>query len=670
MIYNFITFDFTFWTIVGEVLFHSLWQGLVFWLLSGIALYFIPKNNPNFRYWIVVIAVFLFFATVCQTLLLSYSNLYSVPFASNEFEINDYWNTIYYYIYTSKVDNYSASIWFGVLWFLGLLMMLCRFIIAAVYTYWVGYTAQALENAQVYELKNLLMNQLHITEEVTLKVSKNVSCIFTYGFIKPVIVWPTGLINNLSEDEVTMILAHELMHIKRHDFLVKVFLSLINTILYYHPFIWWAIRVIDTEREFACDLGAIKECSTQTQYAQTLIKLQELKLNLLTQTANGFSDNKNFTNRIKRLFNMPVQNKSIKARLTILLLLITTAGLFAYKYHVASSNETDAVTINQLENTSNTIVTKVVMANSRSEKDTIPNPTYSKSTQVITKIEGDQTTTIKMADGKVIDVEVNGQKVDKSDFEKYSGGVERNIEIKRRWRGEREPEWESIEGNEDFPIRSRVPFDLDSLINGLPNTFFKFKNGADGTFSFSIDDMDKNLDSIMGGRMKMFNFNFDDRNMDSLMRGKVKMFGFGEGGQDFPFEMDKLMKEFQFDFNKMGDDNIIIKRGPRERGRPIDESIEKNEERTLSFMRSEKGNLTQVIEKQLKRDGLLKNGKLNKIELNNKQLKINGEKMPEVIFQKYKNLYENETGLKLAKGNQMVFELEYKEDSNRSYKAF
>jgi hypothetical protein len=287
---------------------------------------------------------------------------------------------------------------------------------------------------------------------------------------------------------------------------------------------------------------------------------------------------------------------------------------------------------------------------------------------VITKIEGENTTTIKMENGKIVDVEVNGEKVDKSEYEKYADD-EKAITIKRKWRGEGNPQWEEFQGEGKFPFHENMPFEMDSFLKGFPNHFFNLKNELGNSFGFSLDGMPENLDSIFKGRMKLFNF--DGNNLDSLIKTKTKVFSFGDMDGDFQFDLDSFMKGFQFNFDHLGnEDDIVIRKSPRERGRSDINRIERNEEKVYGFMRPEKGTLTEIIEKQLKKDGLLKSGKTNKIELNNKQLKINGEKMPEVIFEKYKKLYEWETGLSMAKGNQLVLEIEHKEENNRTYKAF
>ena len=82
-----------------------------------------------------------------------------------------------------------------------------------------------------------------------------------------------------------------------------------------------------------------------------------------------------------------------------------------------------------------------------------------------------------------------------------------------------------------------------------------------------------------------------------------------------------------------------------------------------------KGTVVEKIGKMLNKDGLLKEYKANKIEITGKHLKINGEKMPKALYEKYKNIYQEATGAPLTKKSKMVFEVEGK-PSKRKVKTF
>ena len=73
------------------------------------------------------------------------------------------------------------------------------------------------------------------------------------GYLKPVILIPAGLLANLPVDQVEAILLHELAHIRRADYLVNLLQTMVESLLFYHPAVWWISHVIRTEREHCCD---------------------------------------------------------------------------------------------------------------------------------------------------------------------------------------------------------------------------------------------------------------------------------------------------------------------------------------------------------------------------------------------------------------------------------
>src|SRR6185295_4749276 len=68
------------------------------------------------------------------------------------------------------------------------------------------------------------------------------------GYFKPVVLVPLGLVTGLPASQLEAILAHELAHIRRHDYLVNVLQTLIETLFFYHPAIWWLSNQIRSER--------------------------------------------------------------------------------------------------------------------------------------------------------------------------------------------------------------------------------------------------------------------------------------------------------------------------------------------------------------------------------------------------------------------------------------
>ena len=86
------------------------------------------------------------------------------------------------------------------------------------------------------------------------------------------------VVNHLSISEVEAVLAHELAHIKRYDYLVNIIQSIIETLLFFHPAIWWISGEIRRERENCCDDYALSQNIDKVVYAKALVKLFSLRI--------------------------------------------------------------------------------------------------------------------------------------------------------------------------------------------------------------------------------------------------------------------------------------------------------------------------------------------------------------------------------------------------------
>src|SRR5262245_38734854 len=73
------------------------------------------------------------------------------------------------------------------------------------------------------------------------------------GYFRPVILVPASSLLGLTPAQLEMILAHELAHIRRHDFLVNLLQAAVETLFFYHPAVWWISNRIRIEREHCCD---------------------------------------------------------------------------------------------------------------------------------------------------------------------------------------------------------------------------------------------------------------------------------------------------------------------------------------------------------------------------------------------------------------------------------
>ncbi|MEQ8809864.1 MAG: M56 family metallopeptidase [Imperialibacter sp.] len=156
---------------------------------------------------------------------------------------------------------------------------------------------------------NSLLSTSGVSKGVLLMESVLVRAPVLVGYFKPVILLPIGLASSLSVSEVEAILAHEIAHIRRHDFLVNILQCCVEVLFFYHPGVWVIGSAIRSERENCCDDIAVQLSGNSMSLALALTHVEEWKLT--SNVALGFSGNKNsLLNRIKRIIN----DKTMKAQ--------------------------------------------------------------------------------------------------------------------------------------------------------------------------------------------------------------------------------------------------------------------------------------------------------------------------------------------------------------------
>jgi beta-lactamase regulating signal transducer with metallopeptidase domain len=88
---------------------------------------------------------------------------------------------------------------------------------------------------------------------------------------------PVGALTGLTTQQLKTIIAHELAHIRRHDYLINLLQAMIETLLFYHPAVWWVSRRIRQEREHCCDDLAVAMCGDALTYARALLEMERLR---------------------------------------------------------------------------------------------------------------------------------------------------------------------------------------------------------------------------------------------------------------------------------------------------------------------------------------------------------------------------------------------------------
>jgi HEAT repeat protein/beta-lactamase regulating signal transducer with metallopeptidase domain len=144
-----------------------------------------------------------------------------------------------------------------------------------------------------------LAARLDVRRVVRVLESHRIETPMAMGWLRPVVLLPASALTGLSPDQLDAILAHELAHIRRHDYAVNLAQSVVETVLFYHPAVWWVSRQVRQEREHCCDDLAVAVCGDREGYARALVGMEQLRhhLPLPVVHANGGS----LVMRIRRL---------------------------------------------------------------------------------------------------------------------------------------------------------------------------------------------------------------------------------------------------------------------------------------------------------------------------------------------------------------------------------
>lgn len=292
------------WTLI-----HFLWQGVLIGLLLALALMFSPRaddaKRANYRYAAALVALLL--------LLLAPALTFAYQWFGYTTAVQQVVNTPLMTLMqniepgaggmqiTPLAMQFMLAFWAaGVSWFA--LKML---------TAWLALLY--LQRTEVHATPGWVTQQLHgLTEQMAIRrpvrviVSGIIATPMTAGWLRPIIIIPVTLLTGLQYDQLRLLLAHELAHIRRHDYLVNVFQNLIKILLFYHPVVHWVCRILDEERELCCDHMAITCSASKLQYAKALISLQDHPqwLPALAVAATG---KRSLLRRIQRILGEPAE---------------------------------------------------------------------------------------------------------------------------------------------------------------------------------------------------------------------------------------------------------------------------------------------------------------------------------------------------------------------------
>jgi ankyrin repeat protein/beta-lactamase regulating signal transducer with metallopeptidase domain len=173
-----------------------------------------------------------------------------------------------------------------------------------------------------------LVRRMGIDRAILFLESARVEVPTVVGWLKPVLIVPATFFTALPASQVEAILAHELAHIRRHDYLINLIQILIETLLFYHPAVWWIGRAIRHEREHGCDDLAVEIVGDRFAYATALAALEESRS--LPMAIRLAATGGSLLQRIRRLTGLKTRGSSSRMGLLLLALGIVAGSALAF----------------------------------------------------------------------------------------------------------------------------------------------------------------------------------------------------------------------------------------------------------------------------------------------------------------------------------------------------
>jgi beta-lactamase regulating signal transducer with metallopeptidase domain len=258
-------------TALGWALVHFIWQGTLVAVALAAALYLLRRRAANARYAACCAAMLLMVLAPVVTFLALLGGPAPVVSVTGDLPPGDAGTAATWGWLAGVLPQLTA------LWIAGVCLFQLR-----VFVQWTNarrltrrgthHAAEALQRSVAD-----LCGRLGIRRPVRIFETTRAAVPMLIGWLRPVILVPAGAVTGLSPQQLRAVLAHELAHVRRHDYLVNVLQAIVESLLFYHPAVWWVSHRVRVEREYCCDDVAVGVGGDALSYAQALSYLDALR---------------------------------------------------------------------------------------------------------------------------------------------------------------------------------------------------------------------------------------------------------------------------------------------------------------------------------------------------------------------------------------------------------
>jgi len=263
---------------ISRALIHFIWEGSIIGIALWVVLLALKKRSANARYVAACSALAALALLPVVTIALLYSR--GMGNVSTPAVIG-----IAQWISSSGATSVRPQsiwrAWFDAwalpVWSLGVVMFSIRLALGYQHAFVLRRRGKPAGNA-VLEVVGRLTNIMGVRRPVRVLMSSIADSPSVVGWLRPVILLPAATLMGLTTLQLEAILAHEIGHIKRYDYLVNMLQMVLETLLFYHPAIWWTSKRIRVERELCCDDLAVQFSGNALRYARALTTLEKLRV--------------------------------------------------------------------------------------------------------------------------------------------------------------------------------------------------------------------------------------------------------------------------------------------------------------------------------------------------------------------------------------------------------
>jgi beta-lactamase regulating signal transducer with metallopeptidase domain len=261
--------------VLGRALLDFLWQGALIGVIAALLLQAARNARPQLRYAIACLALLACAATpvadVARQLAAAGSENPTPAVAAPAMAFVPAISQAPASVAEWRIDD--ALPWIVALWAIGACFLSLRMALGVWWIQRLCSSPQGDAQRSWQARVDALAAHFGLRRRITLRLVDSLATPASVGWWRPVVLLPTALLTRMPVDLIEALLAHELAHIRRHDYLVNLLQGAVEAMLFYHPVTWWLSRQIRIEREHIADRMAVEVAVEPRRLAFALSEL-------------------------------------------------------------------------------------------------------------------------------------------------------------------------------------------------------------------------------------------------------------------------------------------------------------------------------------------------------------------------------------------------------------